>query len=242
MAQLPAAQLSDASTSSKAVPSSQDLDYPKQPRGSRPKSRLNRLSTQASRSISRSKSKSKNISKPIVHSTNVHEKSVTTNESKQQDYNYPDHPFIDLKIVIPSNLPTDTKMAQWTAEKESLKSTDIRRSNKLCEILQLQRKRVEMDLVFESKEKNKMITQGDICHNFLNARHVKGWLKASTIKIDDLKSSGESKIYQFIMNRIYKVYFYLLSKQEIEKMPQWCKTNTTVAGTYSVYLHSINIE
>lgn len=178
-------------------------------------------------STSRAKSKPKHRIKQAVHSANVHEKSHTIDESKERDYF--EHSFIDLNIAIPDKEPTDTTICKLQAKKEELKNNP-KAVDAINNIIQSRWRQVSLTLVFDCIDESKMITKDDICFNLLNARYLKGWLNETRkFKISDIKTIN-GKILEFIADNQYKVYLYLVSKQQIKNMPEWSKNNDTVAG------------
>ena len=122
-------------------------------------------------------------------------------------------------------------MAQLEAKKAEIKDENSMEGEEILELIRLQVEACNFKLTFESNDNSKMITQGDICINVLNARNLNGWLsKTDEFSISNVKFTANGKILECVVDDIYKVYFYLLSKQEMKNMPSWSKTNATIAG------------
>ena len=173
------------------------------------------LSLSTSKSISKSKSKSKGTAQ--THSRDIHSLNNTNDDGKEPD----------ITQSIPMKKPTSREIELLKHEKNEKK-----RLKKMSLI--------ESNLNFKSIDSNKTIMADDICLYVQNARNLTHSLQANQNHVSKLKTRGET--VQFAYDSKYNVWIRVLSKSEINSMPDWSTNVNTKAGLYYILLQNVNVN
>ena len=180
-------------------------------------------------SASHSRCKSQKPSKQTIHSTNVHESIELKTELQGADFGEYRHTFIN------GSIPQEKKTSKVIAQLEGLK---IKYKDKGALVLDTvsnsidEKKHIVVNgLEFKLSDHNKYTKTNDICNSVSDARSIVKSLKLMIKNGRHIDNVGLSnKIVQFVLRKTYHVFVYVYSKQEINAMPDWCKTDNTKRG------------